>query len=97
MGWQILLVASSEADGCPGIRENPGLAAWACSLAPGDFHCSCCGVYHAVGVFAQPVGAYVLPVTAIALVCTLVETLPTPDLDNITITVAALVMGHLLF
>ena len=54
-------------------------------------------IYHASGVFAQPVSAYLLAVTAIALVCTLVETLPTPDLDNITITVAALVMGHLLF
>lgn len=54
-------------------------------------------VYQAVGVFPQPLMAYLLPVTLIALISTLVETLPTPDLDNITITVTALVLGHLLF
>jgi phytol kinase len=54
-------------------------------------------IYHAAGVFTQPVSAYLLPVTVVALVSTLVETLPTPDLDNITITVTALILGHWLF
>jgi phytol kinase len=53
-------------------------------------------VYHAVGIFPQPVGAYLLPVTLISLACTLVETLPVKDMDNITITLTALLLGHLL-
>jgi phytol kinase len=42
-------------------------------------------------------GAYFLPVTVIALVATLVESLPIPDVDNITVTLAAVVLGHMLF
>jgi len=42
-------------------------------------------------------GGYVLPVTIIAVAATLVESLPIPDVDNITITLAAVALGYLLF
>ncbi len=42
-------------------------------------------------------GAYLLPVTVIALVATLVESLPLKDVDNITVTLMAVALGHLLF
>ena len=44
-----------------------------------------------------PINAYLLPVTAIAVVATLVESLPIPDVDNITVTLVAVLLGHLLF
>jgi dolichol kinase len=44
-----------------------------------------------------PFRDYLLPVTAIALVATIIESLPLKDVDNITVTLAAIVLGHLLF
>ena len=49
------------------------------------------------GVFPAPFSAYLLPITYIALVGTLVESLPLKDVDNITVTLVALLLGHLLF
>ncbi len=54
-------------------------------------------IYVGAGIFATPFGAYVLPLTIIALVSTLVESLPFKDIDNITVTVAAAVLGYFLF
>jgi phytol kinase len=44
-----------------------------------------------------PLGVYLLPVTIIALVATLVESLPLKDVDNITVTLAAVALGYLFF
>ena len=44
-----------------------------------------------------PFSAYLLPVTVIAVAGTLVESLPLKDVDNITVTLAAVILGHLLF
>jgi dolichol kinase len=45
----------------------------------------------------MPFVSYLLPVTIIALVGTLVESLPIRDVDNITVTLVAALLGHLLF
>ncbi len=55
------------------------------------------GIYLTMDIFPSPLAAYLLPVTLIALVGTLVESLPLKDIDNLTITLAALITGHLLF
>ena len=44
-----------------------------------------------------PFTGYLLPVTMIALVATLVESLPLRDVDNITVTLAAVALGYLVF
>ncbi len=44
-----------------------------------------------------PFGIYLLPVTIIALVATVVESLPLKDVDNITVTLVAVALGYLLF
>lgn len=44
-----------------------------------------------------PFSSYLLPVTLIALAATLVESLPLKDVDNITVTLAAVALGYLLF
>jgi phytol kinase len=54
-------------------------------------------IYVLVGAFPGPMTAYLLPVTLIALVGTLVESLPFRDVDNITVTLAAALLGHLWF
>ena len=53
-------------------------------------------LYLAAGIYPDPFSSYLLPVMLIALAGTVVESLPVHDIDNITITLAALAMGHLL-
>jgi phytol kinase len=53
--------------------------------------------YVAAGVFLGPLSYYLAPLLLIALAGTLVESLPFEDVDNITVTLAAVLLGHLLF
>ncbi|MEZ0394844.1 MAG: phosphatidate cytidylyltransferase [Anaerolineales bacterium] len=54
-------------------------------------------IYVLTGAFPAPFAAYLLPITLIALGGTLVESLPLRDVDNLTVTLAAALLGHLLF
>ncbi len=53
-------------------------------------------VFVLAGVFAAPLSAYLPALTLIALAATLVESLPFEEIDNITVTLAAVLLGHLL-
>ena len=53
-------------------------------------------IYVSGGLFSKPFGNYILPLNIIALVSTLVESLPFKDIDNVTVTVAAAVLGYFL-
>ena len=50
-------------------------------------------IYIAVNVFSGPLDAYLPALTLIAVVGTLVESLPFKDIDNITVTLAAVLLG----
>ncbi len=54
-------------------------------------------IYINADVFAGSITNYLLPIALIALVSMLVESLPYKDVDNITMTVTAVLMGHLFF
>jgi phytol kinase len=54
-------------------------------------------IYAGAGIFAKPFSVYVLPLGIIALVSTLVESLPFKDIDNITVTIVAALLGYFLF
>ncbi|MCS7011052.1 MAG: phosphatidate cytidylyltransferase [Anaerolineales bacterium] len=54
-------------------------------------------VFTAAGVFPAPFSVYLMPITLLALVGTLVESLPLEDIDNVTVTLATILLGHLLF
>lgn len=54
-------------------------------------------VYVLVGAMEGPFAGYLLPITIIALAGTVVESLPIKDVDNITVTLAAALLGHLFF
>jgi phytol kinase len=54
-------------------------------------------VYSGVGVFPTSFTAYLIPVTIIAFCATLVESLPFQDIDNITMTLTAAILGYFLF
>ncbi len=54
-------------------------------------------IFVAAGVFPGPFSGYLLPITVIALVGTAVESLPFRDIDNITVTLAAVLTGLLVF
>jgi len=47
-------------------------------------------------IFPSPLKAFLLPVTLIAFVATIVESLPMKDIDNITVTAVSIVLGHFL-
>lgn len=51
-------------------------------------------VYTAAGVFPGNLGTYLPGLTLIALAATLVESLPFKDLDNLTIPLVAVILGH---
>jgi len=53
-------------------------------------------IYIAFDVFPAPFSVYIFPVTVIALGATLVESLPFRDIDNFTIALTALLLGHFL-
>lgn len=52
------------------------------------------GAFVWAGVFAGPFSAYLLPIGVIALVGVLVESLPLKDIDNVTVSAAAVALGH---
>jgi phytol kinase len=54
-------------------------------------------VFVLASVFPEPFSGYLLPITVIALAGMLIESLPLKDVDNITVTLVAVLLGHLLF
>ena len=54
-------------------------------------------IYVFAGVFPAPFSAYLLPITIIAVVGTIVESLPFKDIDNITVTLASVIVGWFVF
>jgi len=54
-------------------------------------------IYIAVGVFSVPFSGYLLPITLVALVGTVVESLPHKDIDNITLVLASVLVGWFVF
>jgi phytol kinase len=54
-------------------------------------------IYVFFGILANPVSSYLLPVTLIALAAMVVESLPLDDLDNLTVPLVSVLLGHLLF
>jgi phytol kinase len=54
-------------------------------------------IFTTYGVFSSPFQSYLLPISIIAATGTLVESLPLKDIDNITVTLSAVILGYLLF
>src|SRR5215207_4118001 len=54
-------------------------------------------IYVWAGAFSGPMTRFLLPVTLIALGAMLIESLPFKDIDNITLTAASALIGHLVF
>ena len=54
-------------------------------------------IYVWFGAFSGPMTRFLLPVTLVALGAMLVESLPFKDVDNLTITIACAIIGHLVF
>lgn len=48
------------------------------------------------GVFSKSIYSFLVPITIIAFIGTLVESLPIKDIDNITITLSAIILGSIL-
>ena len=54
-------------------------------------------VYIYFGIISGSIFVNIIPLLLIALIGTLIESLPLANIDNITVTLAALIAGHLLF
>jgi phytol kinase len=55
------------------------------------------GIYVGTGVFAGTFVSHLIPLTIIALVSMVIESLPFENIDNITVTLAASILGYFLF
>lgn len=55
------------------------------------------GIYIAFGIFENSLVSYLQTITLIAFAGTLVESLPFHDIDNITVTLTAVIIGNFLF
>jgi len=54
-------------------------------------------IFMVLGVFSRPFEVYLGPLLIISLAGMMVESLPFPDVDNITVTAVAVLLGHLFF
>jgi hypothetical protein len=54
-------------------------------------------IYVSWGIFSGPFSRFLLPITLVALVGTVIESLPQKDVDNITLTVSAVIVGLFVF
>jgi phytol kinase len=54
-------------------------------------------IYTSTGIYSYPLNYYLLPISIIAIVGTIVESLPMKDIDNITVTISAVLIGQLFF
>ena len=54
-------------------------------------------LYVALGVFSSPIWSYLPAITIISLIAALVESLPYKDIDNLTVALAAVLAGLVLF
>jgi dolichol kinase len=54
-------------------------------------------VYVLSGIFSGPLSAYLPGLFLIALAGTLVESLPLKDVDNLTVTLTAVLLGYAVF
>jgi phytol kinase len=51
-------------------------------------------IFIQAGVFKTPFASFILPVIWIGLVCTVIESLPLEEYDNVTVPVAAVILGY---
>ncbi|UCD98432.1 MAG: phosphatidate cytidylyltransferase [Chloroflexota bacterium] len=54
-------------------------------------------IYTGAGIFSPPVLDFIPTIVLISFVATLVETLPIRDIDNITVTASAILLGYFVF
>jgi len=52
-------------------------------------------VYLSKGIFPGSIDQFLIPLTVIALAGTIVESLPLRNIDNITVTLTAIILGHI--
>lgn len=81
----------------PWNREKSWAGSAAMFLGGWGFAILILAIYIAVDVFTPPLSAYLPEITLIAVAGTLVESLPLKDIDNITVTLTAVVLGWFFF
>jgi len=54
-------------------------------------------LYVSIGVFTGIISSYLLAITVITIIATLVESLPLEDVDNLTISLSAIIIGRIFF
>lgn len=54
-------------------------------------------IYHLAGIVDRSPASFLIPITIISVAGMLIESLPLNDLDNLTVPVVALLIGHIMF
>ncbi len=81
----------------PWNKEKSWIGSLGMLLGSWFFAMAIMAFFIAQGFFSFSLIEIILPVTLIALVSTLVESLPVHDVDNLTISLAAVIVGQMLF
>ena len=80
----------------PWARDKSWIGSLGMFLGGLVFSLGIIGVFIASNVLINPLSSYLLPITVIVFLSTVVESLPLKDIDNITVTFTALVLGQFL-
>lgn len=54
-------------------------------------------IFVSANIFPGPISSYIIPILVISIAGTVVESIPVRDIDNITITATALILGYFFF
>jgi phytol kinase len=81
----------------PWAKDKSWIGSFGMFIGGWGFALGVVAVFVRYNIFSGPISVYLVPLTIITFVGTLVESLPLKDIDNITVTGAAIVLGHLLF
>jgi phytol kinase len=81
----------------PWAKEKSWAGSFGMLLGGWVFAVAVVWVFTSVGLFSGPISDYLLPITWIAIAGTLVESIPIRDIDNLTVTATAVLLGHFLF
>jgi phytol kinase len=81
----------------PWAKDKSWVGSFGMFIGGWGFALGIVAVFVRYNIFTRPFPQYLVPLTIIAFIGTLVESLPLKDIDNVTVSGAAIVLGHLLF
>ena len=81
----------------PWSKDKSWVGSFGMFLGGFIFATSVIAIFVSANIFSGSIADYLMPILLISLAGTAVESIPIKDIDNITVTATALILGHFLF